>query len=264
LVALKTLLEHRFRDELLRRSEVIFFYIERDESNLNSLRQEIQSLGVLPARIVIKTVASDCFAALSSLVSSLEEQKTRLAPAFLFVDPYGFKVPGKVLKDLMKFPRVELLVNVIWRELDMAISQGSKAGMARTLDSVFDGNEWRERIVSPDFDERADQAVDLLREKFGARWATFIRMLGENRATRYFLLHLTNHDDGRDLMKDCIWKVCPAGGFYVRKSDNRAQQYLITPQPDLTPLHHWVLSKLAQSPRHWRELIEDLRPEIWR
>ena len=200
LVALRTLLEHRFRDELLKRSEVVFFFIERDESNLNSLRQEIQSLGVLPKRIVIKTVASDCFEALSSLVASFDQRKMRLAPAFLFVDPYGFKVPGKVLKDLMKFPRVELLVNVIWRELDMAISQGSKVGMAKTLNLIFDGDEWRGRIVSPDFDERADQAVDLLREKIGARWATFVRMLGENRATHYFLLHLTNHDDGRDLI----------------------------------------------------------------
>jgi len=264
LVALKTLLEHRFRDELLTRSEVVFFFIERDESNLNLLRQEIQSLGELPQRIVIKTLASDCFAVLSSLVASFEQRKMRLAPALLFVDPYGFKVPGEILKDLMKFQRVELLVNVIWRELDMAISQGSKPGMAKTLNLVFDGNDWRERIASPDFDERADQAVDPLREKIGARWATFVRMLGENRATRYFLLHLTNHDDGRDLMKDCIWKICPEGGFYVRKSDNRSQQFLITPEPDLRPLRVWVLSKLRHSPQRWQELIEQLRPEIWR
>jgi len=264
LVALRTLLEHRFRDELLKRSEVVFFYIERDQSNLDLLRKELQSLGELPKRIIIKTFATDCFDALSTLVSSFEQQHMRLAPAFFFIDPYGFKVPGQILRALMKFQRVELLVNVIWRELDMAISQGEKQGMAETLNLVFDGSEWRDRIVSPQFDERADQAVDLLREKFGARWATFIRMLGENQATRYFLLHLTNHDDGRDLMKDCIWKVCPEGGFYVRKSDNRSQQFLITPEPDLTPLRDWVLSRLSQNPQHWQKLIEDLRPEIWR
>jgi hypothetical protein len=88
--------------------------------------------------------------------------------------------------------------------------------------------------------------------------------LGENQATRYFLLHLTNHDDGRDLMKDCIWKVCPEGGFYVRKSDDRSQQFLITPEPELRPLRDWVLSRLGQHGEHWQKLIEDLRPEIWR
>lgn len=264
LVALKTLLEHKYREELLRRCEVVFFFIERDQSNLEMLKQEIQALGPLPNRVVIKTIAADCFTALTSLLKLLQEKKMRLAPALLFVDPYGFKVPGKILRELMGFPRVELLVNVIWRELDMAISQGTKPGMAETLNLVFDGDEWRNRIASSNFDERADQAVNLLREKFGARWATYVRMLGTNRATRYLLLHLTNHDDGRDLMKDCVWKISPAGGFYVRKSDDPTQQFLISPEPDLAPLRRWILQKLALAPTHWQTLISDLRPEIWR
>jgi three-Cys-motif partner protein len=264
LVALKTLLEHKYRDELLKRSEVVFFFIERDGDNLRLLQEEIQSLGPLPKGIVIKTIGSDCFAALTHLLTLLKEQETRLAPALLFVDPYGFKVPGNVLKEIMRFPRIELLVNVIWRELDMAIAQGRKPGMAETLNLVFNGEEWKDRVVSPDFDERADQAVNLLRAKIGARWATYVRMLGSNRATRYLLLHLTNHDDGRDLMKDCVWKICPEGGFYVRKSDDPSQQFLITPEPDLSPLRDWILEKLTRGPTPWQELIEVLRPEIWR
>jgi hypothetical protein len=46
-----------------------------------------------------------------------------MAPAFLFVDPYGFKIPAKLLGDLMKAGRVELFINVMWRELDMLIQQ---------------------------------------------------------------------------------------------------------------------------------------------
>ncbi len=104
LVALRTLLEHRFREELLKRSEVVFFYIERDQSNLDLLRKELQSLGELPKRIIIKTLATDCFDALSALVNSFEQRNMRLSPAFFFIDPYGFKVPGQILKALMKFP----------------------------------------------------------------------------------------------------------------------------------------------------------------
>jgi hypothetical protein len=33
------------------------------------------------------------------------------------------------------------------------------------------------------------------------------------------LLHRTNPDDGRDLMKACAWSVSPPGGFMVRRSD---------------------------------------------
>ncbi|RIK82916.1 MAG: hypothetical protein DCC68_05215 [Planctomycetota bacterium] len=264
LVALTTLLEHSHRDRLLERSEAVFSFIERDEDNLAELQREIAQVGDLPPNVKIETIGDECFQALDELLRSLREEGNQLAPAFIFVDPYGFKVPGRILRELMEFPRVELFVNVIWRELDMAISQGHKAGMAAALDFIFDGPEWRERITSEDFDVRADEAIDLLREKIGARWATYIRMLGDNGATRYILLHLTNHDDGRDLMKDCMWKVCPDGGFYVRKWDDPSQQFLITPEPDLAPLEAWVIDKLSKGPRRWQELIADVRPEIWR
>ena len=80
--------------------------------------------------------------------------------------------------------------------------------------------------------------------KVGAKWHTYIRMLGDNKHTRYMLLHLTNHDDGRDLMKDAIWKVAPDGGYYARKSVDIAQQLLIEPEPDLAPLRDWVRHRL--------------------
>jgi hypothetical protein len=85
--------------------------------------------------------------------------------------------------------------------------------------------------MSPSFAERADQAVDLLREKYGARWATTARMLGTNQRTRYMLVHFTNHEDGRDLMKDAMWKECP--GFRARRSDNPGQTMLLAADPNL-------------------------------
>lgn len=264
LVAVSTLLAHSHRDRILDRCEVLFFFIERDESNLRRLKKEILALGNLPNGIAIETACDDCFEVLDTLVASLRRAGQEMAPAFVFVDPYGFKIPGRVLRELMEFPRVELFVNVIWRELDMAIRQGNRPGMAQTLDLVFAGGDWRTRVSSEHFDERADQTVNLLREKIGAKWATYLRMLGNNNATRYLLMHLTNHDAGRDLMKDCMWKVCPEGGFYARKSDDPAQQFLITPAPDLGPLKEWLVEKLSQGCKRWQDLVNDVRGEVWR
>ena len=264
LIALRTLLEHQHRDRLLNQCRFYFLLIERDEHNLEALNQEIKRLGKIPKEITIRPLAGDCFEHLKGLIDHLHENKQRIAPAFVFVDPYGFKVPGSLLRDLMSAGRVELFLNVIWRELDMAIAQGDKPGMAHTLDLVFDGAEWRSRITSSDFDIRADQAINLLAEKVSAKWPTYIRMLGDNNATRYLLLHLSNHDAGRDLMKDCMWAVCPDGGFYVRKTDDPAQQLLITPEPDLAPLGKWVFNHLSGEPKKWNKLLDELRSEIWR
>jgi three-Cys-motif partner protein len=97
----------------------------------------------------------------------LRKDGKNMAPAFVFVDPYGFKVPAKVLADLMGAGRVELFINVIWRELDMAVQQRPEPGegMARTLDTIFGGDEWRTEITAPDVLDRMSQAVRLLARK---------------------------------------------------------------------------------------------------
>ncbi|MCP4590700.1 MAG: three-Cys-motif partner protein TcmP [bacterium] len=262
LIALNTFLEHKSRDKILEKSEVTFFFIERDEENASLLRDELSRLGTLPAKITCRPIVADCFLVLQELIAQFRASGRNPAPAFFFIDPYGFNIPGSVLRDLMGFERVELFINVIWRELNMAISQGER--MADTLDTVFDGGTWRDAITSEDIDERADQAVNLLRTMTEAKWPTYCRMLGDNNVTRYLLLHLTNSDAGRDLMKDCIWKVRPDGKFYVRKSDDPSQQYLIEPEPDLTPLRTWILDKLRTNPFRWKVLADHLRAEVWR
>ena len=267
LVALTTFLSHSSRDRILTNAEVCFFLVERDAENYDQLQEEIASLGELPRNLTVHPTQGESFALLQELVGDLRSDGAELAPAFVFVDPYGFKVPGSVLADLMSFRRVELFINVIWRELDMAISHGRKdqdGGHARNLDDIFGSRRWLTEINSTDADERAEQAVNLMRGMVGATWATHIRMLGPNNATRYLLLHLTNHDAGRELMKDCMWKVCPEGGFYARRSDDPRQALLITPEPNLQPLEEWVLEQLRSRPMRWSELSERVVAEVWR
>jgi three-Cys-motif partner protein len=263
LVALNTLLQHQARDEMLREAEVRFFFIERDEENVAALKRELAAVR-LPKNVFIEPEHGDVFEVFNDLNSDLEEDGSSLPPSFIFVDPYGFKLPGDLLRKLMAYRRVELFVNVIWRELDMAIQgarTGEKPGTEATLNRVFDGDRWK-KIDAVDADARAEECADLFREMVGARWGTHIRMLDHGRI-RYFLLHLTNHDAGRDLMKECIWKACPDGGYHASKSDNPRQRLLIQPEPDLRPLREWVREKLSAGPKRWQDLTEVLREELW-
>lgn len=263
LVALTTLLNHQSRAQILQKTEVRFFFIERDEQNVAALDQELAA-HALPSNVFAKAEHGECFEIIEDVITTSEKDGKRLAPGFFFVDPYGFKLPGKLLRKLLDYPKVELFVNVIWRELDMAIQQsrgGDGTGLTATLNSVFDGDKWK-KICADDADARAEQCADLFREITGARWGTHIRML-DNGRIRYFLLHLTKHDAGRDLMKECIWKACPDGGFYASKTDNPRQQLLIQPEPNLKPLREWVTERLAAAPKLWQDLTKELREELW-
>ena len=61
-------------------------------------------------------------------------------------------------------------------------------------------------------------------------------MVSGGQATGYLLLHLTNSDDGRDLMKECSWRIFPDGEFVARKSDHPDRQFLFELEPGLGPL----------------------------
>ena len=310
LVALTTLLDHASRDRMLQTAEVRYNFIERDAANLAALRGELAK-HTLPPNVYAEAEAGDCFEIIKGAIAEMEKRGGRMAPGFVFVDPYGFKLPGGLLKKLIGYPKVELFINVIWRELDMAIRllrgepdeepppvkrvgtsaslfddleqgepnpaeqaesrrreerrraalEASRSTLEATLDSVFAGDAWR-RIDAPTSDARADQCAALFRQIAGARWGTHFRMM-DNSRVRYFLLHLTNHPDGRDLMKECMWKACPHGGFYASKADRPDQVVLIEPEPDLRPLREWVATRLAAAPKRWNTLTTEVREELW-
>ena len=264
LVALNCIINHKYRKSHLSNCEINLFFIESDAKNCCQLEKEIQSIKSIPKKVKPLVIPEDCFTVLQELIDDLSDAGDSMAPAFVFVDPYGFKIPGSILRRFMEFNRVELFINVIWRELSMAIAQGkNKPGMAKTLDLIFDGEDWRDLTDLP-FDDQAEECVNIMRKKTNAKWATHIRMLGPNGATRYMLMHLTNHDSGRDLMKDCIWKVCPEGGYYARASDNPKQQLLIEPIPNFKPLKEKIIGTLSAGPIRWKELLIRNKSEIWR
>ena len=67
LVALKTLLDHSYRDKLLQKSEVRFLFIERDNENLVRLKAELNAIGGLPSGIHVDMRGGDSYAVLSEI-----------------------------------------------------------------------------------------------------------------------------------------------------------------------------------------------------
>jgi three-Cys-motif partner protein len=261
IIALKTFLEHRARDIILKKSELKLLFIDNSPDNASALTEELTQYEGVHPRISWSILNANSFDYLQHIMNEFEKSDLHLAPSFVFVDPYGFKVPYQVLKKIKQQPRSELFINVMWRELDMAIRNPA---LENILDEMFGCREWRDIKQIEESDDRAEATIQLLRTQLGAKWATYIRMIGDNERTRYFLLHLTDHEAGRDLMKDVIWNCCPDGGYYARKKDNPRQQYLILPEPDLRLLEMWLMDQLSKKDYKWSDLTELLREEIWR
>lgn len=84
LVALRTFMNHSHRETILKKSEVIFAFIERNEENHQQLKAEIKAfegeVGGLPRQVRVLTEAGDFECLLCELLDSLEKEKKRLAP----------------------------------------------------------------------------------------------------------------------------------------------------------------------------------------
>jgi hypothetical protein len=176
------------------------------------------------------------------------------------VDPYSFVVPFRLLGDLLRYERVEVFLNVIWRGLDMAMHRKGDS----MADQLFEGFEWRHIVAERGPQRRIDLLVELLKTILGARWVTPIRMMSDTNTCSYVLVHFTNSDRGRDVMKDAVWAACPEGGTYAWATDRPEQLVLIRAAPDLSPVKTWILDRLRSGPRHLADLHADVRAEVWR
>lgn len=233
ILALRRLLEHRLRNHILASTEVHFIFFEIDPDNYATLKSEIVALGSLPQQIHVDVYCEDYEPALQEAFEDLKRRGQVLAPAFAFVDPYGFSLSMDLLNNLLSFRQCELLVNFMYRYIDMAIHRDVQAS---NMDSLFGCPEWRSLTTINNPSERAEATIHLFSSQLRAEFVTHMYMRGVNRRLKYVLLHATNHKRGRELMKEAMWSIEPSGSFSAYERTNPDQFVLISAEPELGPL----------------------------
>lgn len=247
--------------------------MEWDENNLKSLQEKISQLGELPKGInIIPPSHGNCIEVLRGILSELQQSKNQSLPAFFFIDPYNFEVPVDLLKDIMSFKMSEVYLNLMWRNLNQALGnafiglEDSKlATWVNKMDQLIGCRDWQTVGRMTQEREKADSLISLIQSQTNVRWNTYIKMLFPNGAIDYILLHLTNSSHGRNLMKDCLWKIAPdeTGNFHVKQGESD-DDWLIKPECDMGAVQSWVLEQLKNANQQWSELAEKFLDTIWR
>ena len=60
LVALKTLLDHKYHESHFSRCEIKFFFIERHHENFEFLNKEVAAIGQLPSNVKVRIIQGNC------------------------------------------------------------------------------------------------------------------------------------------------------------------------------------------------------------
>lgn len=249
LVALRRLVEHRSFPQMSRR-EFVFYLVEANKENAESLEKEIAALKAekapWPANVKTYVINDKFDVTATAMIEHLREQKRRMAPTFAFVDPFGYSgLPMDLLADLLDYGRSEVFVNFMVGHVQRFIE---RVGQEKAMLDLF-GLSVEE--VLQDHDGVSDRVEHLravyerqLRERAGFEYVQSFAMVNKTGNIGYYLLHGTRHPKGVELMKDAMWKVDPGGGNIF--SDRLAgQNVLFVLDPDLDPLRKELLRHFA-------------------
>ena len=261
ILALRTLLDHRHRSRILASTEVSFVFFEVNQANYDYLCREIQALGKLPDNVKIHPFHADYETEVRKIVRDLRQQKQQLAPAFAFLDPYGFTLSMGLLNELLEFPKSELLINFMYRYIDMALHSPSQAS---NLDLLFGCSNWRQLTKTEDYKKRTNEAIALFSKQLKAEFVTHMYMRAQNGALKYVLFHATNDRKGREVIKEAMWAVTPDGSFTAFEHHNPDQLVLIEPEPDLTLLEDLLWARFAGKQVYMEEIYEWLLGQLYR
>lgn len=255
IVALQTLLNHQMKDRILKNTDLHFVFFETDQKNYDLLRGEIRALGQLPEEVNVYPFQENYEAALRGIVDDLRQRGETLSPSFVFVDPYGFKLSMKLLNSLLQFRGCELLINFMYRYIDLAIHNPDQAD---NMDALFGCRDWRNLSKIDHPRSRYQETITLFSRQLQATFATHMNMMGTNNAPKYVLIHASNHPKGRNLMKDSMWAispyVSPEGSFSAYEREDPSQLVLIKPEPSLHLLEDKLWAQFAGEQAHTKKI----------
>jgi three-Cys-motif partner protein len=164
----------------------------------------------------------------------LDEQKSKLAPAFVMIDPFGVSgTPMSVVRRLLQNPRCEIYFSLMYEWLNRFKASPE---FEPHLDELFGCRDWKDLIEIQDPEERRTALYALYEKQLrdaGAKQVIHFDIFDGNRL-KYSIFFASQHEVGADRMKAAIWKAAPDGGFAFHGS--RTPELALVASPDFGPL----------------------------
>jgi three-Cys-motif partner protein len=246
IIAIEAFLNHN--NSVLRTRVVEFIFIEENSDRLEVLKDQVNSKYPPDITSKVHYYHGKFDDTMTAVLDALDQQGHRMAPAFAFVDPFGFSdTPISTLGRIMQQEKCELLINFMHGFVQRFINNPDPA-VARHYDDLFGTSDWRGLATTAlPTKEREGRIHDLYQaqlQRNGARYVRSFRLRNKFNQTEYFLFFATNHLLGLDRMKQAMWRADRTGAMTSRT----------TPTPQVPYCLRWSLTL--------RLLSKQLRPDL--
>jgi three-Cys-motif partner protein len=246
IVALKTAAQHT--NPLWR--ELVMVFIEGDPARYEHLKGKLDEYPT-PASVKVHHTQGSFDEHLASVLKSMEHERSRLAPTFAFIDPFGFShTPMSVIKRIMRNEKCEVFINFMYEEVNRFIEHPNPK-IGEHFDGLFGSTEWRTSLKLGSPEERKGSIMDLyvrqLQRAGGIRYVWTFEMAGKDNRTDYFLVFGTNNLAGLKKMKEAMWTVDAAGGnFFSDAAAKDPQQQLFAAGPDFDLVRRLITERFRR------------------
>ncbi len=245
LVAMRALAEHGAKSRI--NAEVVFFFVEKDRALARHLEGLVDAMRPkLPTNAKVHVAAGSFSSQMSAILDQLEEQRRRMAPAFVMIDPFGVKgIPLSVIRRILGNPKCEVYISFMWEAMNRFLS---RPAFAYSLTELFGTDAWKH---GNDLDpkERRRFLYDLYNrqlKKSGAQHVVHFDLF-KGRRLKYSIFFGTGHIKGCDRMKQAIWKVAPFGDFGFRGGEQDQMVLLGVAKPDFAPLRSALMKQFGDA-----------------
>jgi three-Cys-motif partner protein len=187
------------------KAKVDFHFIELDKRRADHLATEIGGLKLSPnitTQIHRGRSFQDAFPEVWNTYSP--KSGRRRPPTFVFIDPFGFKIPFSYVTKVLRAQNCEVLITFMFEEINRFLSQRQQPD---NFDGLFGCLEWREAINIKRPREREKFLHDLYQRQLTQACAKFVRsfaMRNERSMMDYFLFFATNNELGLRKMKEAM------------------------------------------------------------
>lgn len=238
--------------------EIKLTFIEKDVRNYENLIQvvddEFKRNSDKYMGINYKAINGD----FASAVPSLIQDYKNFPPSFFFIDPFGFKIPLKIIKDILSIPKTEVFINFMIRDVNRFLGNENHKS---SLEDLFGLEKVEDRLETkfPDLDRESAILMlyrEQLREYTGVQFTFPFKVNADEKLqTTYYLIHATNNLKGCEVMKAIMYNSGTRGRFgYLGPAEG---QMALGNFYDLSEFKNYILEKF----REQTVSFEDMRYE---
>lgn len=225
IIALKVAGDHALKAKLTRSGmDLVFLFTEKDEARYQNLERKIAELKPqLPNAFRVETYCAGFEEVFDTVLSKIEEQNKRLAPSFVFIDPFGpTGFPMSLISRLAKQARSEILITFNYQALNKWFLQDLRKH--RRVDELYGGDVWHPALQMPTSNQKESFLIEAYQktlENLGWKGRNF-RMVNKQNQTQYYLFFATTHWEGMLAMKRAMWSAS-SGDFQYSDLTNPQQ-----------------------------------------